>query len=317
LDLSNNYIKELDGRSLRRLVRLVELNMDNNTLCRMSENSLQFQRRLQSLSLRNNRLGIISESVFQHPAELVRLDLGGNPLQCDCRMLWLYEKAESRTNKTFNPYRRQRAGLSSSRTEENELELVSIGEMGNCFEPTGRLTRSICSSRSSEPDLELDFCPRDVVVETTEIPTTITEESSTTLEVTTTEETTTEKTTTPTTTLVTELAAPQQKQPETTPTSNTGELPLPIYAEIRKPNGSSSSSSEKTDPGAPSVVGPLTPIKFGLSFLPTLIGVGSLVSGLIGRHSAQGNRPAAQAKPEGPILQQYDYVDVEDDREEG
>ena len=93
LDLSHNAITEVNGRSLRRLVRLVRLNMDDNSVCPVVANSFQHQRRLTSLSLRNNRLSVVSETDLPPTLERqLHVDLFGNPLQCDCRLLWFFEK---------------------------------------------------------------------------------------------------------------------------------------------------------------------------------------------------------------------------------
>ena len=256
--------------------------MENNTICRLAEDSLKTQQKLRSLSLRNNRLRFLPESSLQQK-DLLHLDLGGNPLNCDCQLLWLFEKS-SIINRTTENYifkqRKQDHNEPETKNPQLRLDLTPLDDFENCISLPRRLSRSICQSR--ELIESYDFCGSTI---TTESP-----------------QTTTLRPTVPT------YNVPIPKSPVVIPNlheilannktlSQLGNVPT-VYAEIRKHN-SSSTPPEKTVSTSSSLLGPL---KIGLNFLPALIGVGSLVSGIMNKQGQQNKQEKDSTMKRTPLL---------------
>ncbi|XP_065164593.1 protein artichoke isoform X2 [Atheta coriaria] len=90
LDLSNNQLGQVSSPSLARMEWLVELRMDNNKICSVQGATFNGMPRLRVLSLRNNKMMSFPEHVIQKlRGNIAVLDIDGNPLACQCSLLWL------------------------------------------------------------------------------------------------------------------------------------------------------------------------------------------------------------------------------------
>ncbi|XP_062563877.1 protein artichoke isoform X2 [Armigeres subalbatus] len=89
LDLSGNFIRKITTNPLRGLDWLVELKLDNNKICGIQGEPFSSMPRLRVLSIRNNRMVRVPESIFRNlRSNIAILDVDGNPLECNCEMLW-------------------------------------------------------------------------------------------------------------------------------------------------------------------------------------------------------------------------------------
>ncbi|XP_065083932.1 protein artichoke [Ochlerotatus camptorhynchus] len=89
LDLSGNFIRKITPNPLRGLDWIVELKLDNNKICGIQGEPFATMPRLRVLSIRNNQLIRVPESVFRNlRSNIAILDIDGNPLDCNCDMLW-------------------------------------------------------------------------------------------------------------------------------------------------------------------------------------------------------------------------------------
>ncbi|XP_075992025.1 artichoke [Anticarsia gemmatalis] len=90
LDLSFNKLTRLTRASFQYMEWLVELNLDNNLVCHIGGQPFDFMPRLKVLSLRHNRLSTVSEGTFAKLRNNIAiLDIDGNPLICNCHIIWL------------------------------------------------------------------------------------------------------------------------------------------------------------------------------------------------------------------------------------
>ncbi|KAM9354775.1 leucine-rich repeat and fibronectin type-III domain-containing protein 2 [Pholidichthys leucotaenia] len=100
LDLSYNNLISLPWDSVRQMINLHQLSVDHNLLDFIPEGTFVDQERLARLDLTSNRLQKLPpDPMFAHAQELMMLttpyapqlslSLGGNPLHCNCEMLWL------------------------------------------------------------------------------------------------------------------------------------------------------------------------------------------------------------------------------------
>nr|XP_033779258.1 leucine-rich repeat and immunoglobulin-like domain-containing nogo receptor-interacting protein 4 [Geotrypetes seraphini] len=92
LDLSHNPLAELPilPPLLPLRLTLQHLHMSSCRLRTLPVAALQGLVRLQLLNVSNNELQTLEEAAL--PAALHTLVLAGNPLSCDCRLLWLYSR---------------------------------------------------------------------------------------------------------------------------------------------------------------------------------------------------------------------------------
>lgn len=78
LDMSSNFIKELDENSLRLPVTVINLNLSNNKIQKIAPSSFNRVGHLKMLRLAHNQLTEIEYGAFQGLASLVNLDLAYN-----------------------------------------------------------------------------------------------------------------------------------------------------------------------------------------------------------------------------------------------
>ncbi|XP_062322913.1 leucine-rich repeat and fibronectin type-III domain-containing protein 2 [Osmerus eperlanus] len=100
LDLSYNNLRSLPWESVRQMVNLHQLSLDHNLLDFIPEGTFTDLERLARLDLTSNRLQKLPpDPIFARAQDSVlmttpyapqlSLSLGGNPLHCNCEVLWL------------------------------------------------------------------------------------------------------------------------------------------------------------------------------------------------------------------------------------
>ncbi|XP_058472213.1 leucine-rich repeat and immunoglobulin-like domain-containing nogo receptor-interacting protein 2b [Solea solea] len=89
LNLSYCRIQHIHQGELGLLPHLLELRLQGSHLISIEPLAFVGLKSLQLLDVSQNRLDSLERGVFSSPDGLRRLCLGGNPLVCDCRMLWL------------------------------------------------------------------------------------------------------------------------------------------------------------------------------------------------------------------------------------
>lgn len=100
LDLSYNNLESLPWASIRQMINLHQLSLDHNLLNFIPEGTFTDLERLARLDLTSNRLQKLPpDPIFARAqdslilttpyAPQLSLSLGGNPLHCNCEMLWL------------------------------------------------------------------------------------------------------------------------------------------------------------------------------------------------------------------------------------
>ncbi|XP_041109105.1 leucine-rich repeat and fibronectin type-III domain-containing protein 2-like [Polyodon spathula] len=100
LDLSYNNLQGVPWESIRKMVNLHQLSLDHNLIDYIAEGTFTDLQKLARLDMTSNRLQklppdpIFARSqnnvVLSTPyAPLLTLSIGGNPLHCNCELLWL------------------------------------------------------------------------------------------------------------------------------------------------------------------------------------------------------------------------------------
>nr|XP_040040832.1 leucine-rich repeat and immunoglobulin-like domain-containing nogo receptor-interacting protein 3a [Gasterosteus aculeatus aculeatus]XP_040040833.1 leucine-rich repeat and immunoglobulin-like domain-containing nogo receptor-interacting protein 3a [Gasterosteus aculeatus aculeatus]XP_040040834.1 leucine-rich repeat and immunoglobulin-like domain-containing nogo receptor-interacting protein 3a [Gasterosteus aculeatus aculeatus] len=95
LNLSYNPISVLESWALRDLIRLKELHLVNTNLAVVQPYALGGLRQISLLNLSTNGLVSLEEGAFQSVNTLETLRLDGNPLACDCRLLWILQRRKT------------------------------------------------------------------------------------------------------------------------------------------------------------------------------------------------------------------------------
>ncbi|KAL2097112.1 hypothetical protein ACEWY4_006319 [Coilia grayii] len=92
LNLSYNPIQTLEPWAFRELLRLKELHMVSTGLMAVEPHALAGLRQLRLLNLSANELVTLEEGSFHSVNSLETLRVDGNPLACDCRLLWILQR---------------------------------------------------------------------------------------------------------------------------------------------------------------------------------------------------------------------------------
>ncbi|XP_053701271.1 leucine-rich repeat and fibronectin type-III domain-containing protein 2 [Synchiropus splendidus] len=100
LDLSYNNLRSVPWESIRKMVSLHQLSLDHNLISFIAEGTFTDLEKLARLDLTSNRLqklppdpifarsqtGVLASTPYAPP---LSLSFGGNPLHCNCEVLWL------------------------------------------------------------------------------------------------------------------------------------------------------------------------------------------------------------------------------------
>ncbi|XP_029927930.1 leucine-rich repeat and immunoglobulin-like domain-containing nogo receptor-interacting protein 4b [Myripristis murdjan] len=92
LDLSYNPITVIQGNLLGDLLRLQELHLAGGSLLRIEPGAFRGLAYFRMLNVTSNQLTTLEESAFHSVGNLQVLRLDGNPLACDCRLLWVVRR---------------------------------------------------------------------------------------------------------------------------------------------------------------------------------------------------------------------------------
>ncbi|KAM3873188.1 leucine-rich repeat and immunoglobulin-like domain-containing nogo receptor-interacting protein 4b [Diretmus argenteus] len=92
LDLSYNPITVIQGNLLGDLLRLQELHLAGGSLLRIEPGAFRGLSYFRMLNVTSNQLATLEESAFHSVGNLQVLRLDGNPLACDCRLLWVVRR---------------------------------------------------------------------------------------------------------------------------------------------------------------------------------------------------------------------------------
>lgn len=92
LDLSYNPITVIQGNLLGDLLRLQELHLAGGSLLRIEPGAFRGLANFRMLNISSNQLTTLEESAFHSVGNLQVLRLDGNPLACDCRLLWVVRR---------------------------------------------------------------------------------------------------------------------------------------------------------------------------------------------------------------------------------
>ncbi|XP_036441991.1 leucine-rich repeat and immunoglobulin-like domain-containing nogo receptor-interacting protein 3a [Colossoma macropomum] len=95
LNLSYNPISVLESWALRDLVRLKELHLVGTNMVSVQTYGFGGLQQLRLLNLSNNRLVTLEEGSFHSVNTLETLRVDGNPLSCDCRLLWILQRRKT------------------------------------------------------------------------------------------------------------------------------------------------------------------------------------------------------------------------------
>ncbi|XP_064031218.1 leucine-rich repeat and immunoglobulin-like domain-containing nogo receptor-interacting protein 3 [Pogoniulus pusillus] len=95
LNLSYNPIGALPRGSFRDLVRLQELHIVGALLAWVEPQAFSGLRQIRLLNLSANLLSTLEESTFHSVNTLETLRVDGNPLACDCRLLWILQRRKT------------------------------------------------------------------------------------------------------------------------------------------------------------------------------------------------------------------------------
>ncbi|XP_062321464.1 leucine-rich repeat and immunoglobulin-like domain-containing nogo receptor-interacting protein 4b [Osmerus eperlanus] len=128
LDLSYNPITSIQGNLLGDLLRLQELHLVGGNLLRIEPGAFRGLAYFRVLNVSSNQLTTLEEGAFHSVGNLQVLRLDGNPLACDCRLLWVVRR---RFRLNFDG--RQPTCLSPHMVREREFQGFSEKELPRVF----------------------------------------------------------------------------------------------------------------------------------------------------------------------------------------
>ncbi|XP_035489587.1 leucine-rich repeat and immunoglobulin-like domain-containing nogo receptor-interacting protein 3 isoform X2 [Scophthalmus maximus] len=95
LNLSYNPITTLEPWAFKDLLRLKELIMVSTGLMTVEPHALGGLRQIRVLNFSTNDLQTLEEGSFHSVNSLETLRVDGNPLMCDCRLLWILQRRKT------------------------------------------------------------------------------------------------------------------------------------------------------------------------------------------------------------------------------
>lgn len=158
LDLSYNPITVIQGNLLGDLLRLQELHLAGGNLLRIDPAAFRGLAYFRMLNVTSNQLSTLEESAFHSVGNLQVLRLDGNPLVCDCRLLWVVRR---RLRLNFDG--RQPTCLSPDAVRQREFRDFSEKELPRLFtcRPTRIMDRRPQEARVEEGTTVLFSCKAD------------------------------------------------------------------------------------------------------------------------------------------------------------
>ncbi|XP_036411083.1 leucine-rich repeat and immunoglobulin-like domain-containing nogo receptor-interacting protein 1 [Megalops cyprinoides] len=158
LDLSYNPITTVQGNLLGDLLRLQEFHLVGSGLLRIEPGAFRGLVHFHLLNVSSNKLATLEEGVFHSVGNLETLRLDGNPLACDCRLLWVVRR---RLRLDFDG--RQPACSAPLKVQGREFRDFSEAELPGLFtcRPARILNRKPQEMRVEEGHTVLFFCKAD------------------------------------------------------------------------------------------------------------------------------------------------------------
>ncbi|XP_066286080.1 toll-like receptor Tollo [Branchiostoma lanceolatum] len=123
LRLDGNNISEVNSTVFRSLSNLRKLYLNHSGIRYLEADTFQDLASLQELHLENNRLQSLPENMFAGLKKLRLLGIHGNPLKCDCDVLWFTNWLRSRVSLLFQA--RNVSCLANKKVTRNILSLSS------------------------------------------------------------------------------------------------------------------------------------------------------------------------------------------------
>ncbi|KAK7870368.1 hypothetical protein R5R35_000539 [Gryllus longicercus] len=140
LNLSRNVIEFIDSDAFGNLTNLKRLDISHNKLQNLGSSVFNGLESLERLSVSQNHFVRISEGSFDPLLSLKQLDLSGNPLHCDCKLLWLIEWIQNSSvklapsPKCSSPSSLRGQPIRKLSTEHGVLCDLSLGSSGQQLE---------------------------------------------------------------------------------------------------------------------------------------------------------------------------------------
>uniref|UniRef100_UPI00358F96DB leucine-rich repeat and immunoglobulin-like domain-containing nogo receptor-interacting protein 2 n=1 Tax=Myxine glutinosa TaxID=7769 RepID=UPI00358F96DB len=94
LNLSSNPISIIESRTFSLLSHLQEIHLSGALLCNIEAHAFHGLKKLKVINFARNQLQTLEQNAFEVPGSIQVLRLDGNPLACDCRLLWILQRRQ-------------------------------------------------------------------------------------------------------------------------------------------------------------------------------------------------------------------------------
>ena len=97
--LGNNEIEEIPVNTFAKLRSIRILEMSYNSINKLTQRQVHgLENNLTEIVLDNNKITSIDNCTFSQFKQLTTITIGNNPLICDCRLIWMYERLQMETS---------------------------------------------------------------------------------------------------------------------------------------------------------------------------------------------------------------------------